>query len=220
MVEFTETAIRHYCRNPRCRSKLPTPVSNPREAFCARGCHASFHLHRCLVCEGPLERRRADQKVCAKAKCRSALRAQSDFGRYAASSAAKLASKTADFIGSKVAPKSDRGLPWSVVAAGVPITANQYHCAIVGADLATAEADRINAAHWRKAGERGYRRPDSHAAIPGPVPVAVAPTTAAVIPDDLSIPTAAEGDEPSRRLSVLLATLSDLSRPAALANAG
>jgi hypothetical protein len=22
--------IRHYCRNPKCRSKLPSPVSNPR----------------------------------------------------------------------------------------------------------------------------------------------------------------------------------------------
>lgn len=26
-------AFRHYCRNPRCRSKLPAPVSNPREAI-------------------------------------------------------------------------------------------------------------------------------------------------------------------------------------------
>ena len=30
------TAI--FCRNPKCRSKLKTQVSNPREAFCARGC--------------------------------------------------------------------------------------------------------------------------------------------------------------------------------------
>ena len=28
MTEFTETALRHMCRNPRCRSKLPAPVSN------------------------------------------------------------------------------------------------------------------------------------------------------------------------------------------------
>jgi hypothetical protein len=34
----TEFAIevRHYCRNPKCRSKLKSAVSNPREAFCAR----------------------------------------------------------------------------------------------------------------------------------------------------------------------------------------
>jgi hypothetical protein len=27
-------------------------------------------LHRCLVCEGPIKRKREDQKVCRKAKCR------------------------------------------------------------------------------------------------------------------------------------------------------
>ena len=35
MTEFA-TEVRHYCRNPKCRSKLPKPVSNEREAFCAR----------------------------------------------------------------------------------------------------------------------------------------------------------------------------------------
>ena len=29
---------RHYCRNPRCRTKLKVPVSNRRDAFCTRGC--------------------------------------------------------------------------------------------------------------------------------------------------------------------------------------
>jgi hypothetical protein len=37
MTEFAETAMRKMCRYPRCGSKLPEPVSNPREAFCARG---------------------------------------------------------------------------------------------------------------------------------------------------------------------------------------
>src|SRR5437764_800421 len=50
MTEFTQT-LRHYCRNPRCRSKLPSPASDPRKAFCTRGCHSSFYLKRCLVCE-------------------------------------------------------------------------------------------------------------------------------------------------------------------------
>jgi hypothetical protein len=130
MVEFAE-AVRHYCRNPRCRSKLPKPVANPREAFCARGCHSSFYLKRCLVCEGPFERKNATQKVCRKSKCRSAWRAQSGFGRYVAPSAAREAQKTLDFIDSKQPLKPDRTLAWRVVAAGRPITANQYHCAIV-----------------------------------------------------------------------------------------
>src|ERR1041384_7259925 len=54
MTEFTQT-LRHYCRNPRCRSKLSAPVSDRREAFCTRGCYESFHLKRCRVCEQPLE---------------------------------------------------------------------------------------------------------------------------------------------------------------------
>src|SRR5215471_18245441 len=83
MTEFTET-LRHYCRNPRCRSKLASPVSNPREAFCTRGCYSSFYLHRCVACERPIERKRADQKVCRKPKCRSALRDRSAFSRYMA----------------------------------------------------------------------------------------------------------------------------------------
>ena len=29
LVEFT-AELRHYCRNPKCRSKLKSPVSNPR----------------------------------------------------------------------------------------------------------------------------------------------------------------------------------------------
>jgi hypothetical protein len=48
---------RHYCRNPKCRSKLPAPVANEREAFCTRGCYIGFHRTRCLVCEAKMERK-------------------------------------------------------------------------------------------------------------------------------------------------------------------
>src|SRR6516165_10430663 len=81
MTEFTKD-VRRYCRNPRCRSKLPLPAFNSREAFCARGCHTAFYRRRCLVCERPIERSRDDQKICRKAKCRSAWRARTGFGRY------------------------------------------------------------------------------------------------------------------------------------------
>jgi hypothetical protein len=43
--------LRHYCRNPRCRSKLPSPTDNHHRAFCCKGCHSSFYLKRCIVCE-------------------------------------------------------------------------------------------------------------------------------------------------------------------------
>ena len=93
MTEFTETAMRSMCRNPRCRSELPAPVSNPREAFCARGCHTGFYRKRCLVCEGQLSGRPTNQKICGKRKCRSAWRARTGFGRDIPSSDAKSPSK-------------------------------------------------------------------------------------------------------------------------------
>jgi hypothetical protein len=48
--------LRHYCRNPRCRSKLPAPVENAHRAFCARGCYKSFYRNRCRVCERDLRK--------------------------------------------------------------------------------------------------------------------------------------------------------------------
>jgi len=50
-------ALRHYCRNPHCRSKLKAPVENLHRAFCCRGCHSSFYRSRCLVCEEQMHRK-------------------------------------------------------------------------------------------------------------------------------------------------------------------
>ena len=125
MTEFIEEKEFHYCRNPHCRSKLKAPVSNRREAFCARGCHTSFYLRRCLLCEGPLQRRNRTQRVCRKARCRSAWRAQAGFGRYSPSTSVSFASKTPDFI----APKSpNRG--WRQIA-GPKLSPSQLHCGTV-----------------------------------------------------------------------------------------
>ena len=71
-----------FCRHRKCRTKLKRPVSNKREAFCSRGCHTSFYLKRCLVCEDPLQRRNKTQRVCQKSQCRNAWRAKAGFGRY------------------------------------------------------------------------------------------------------------------------------------------
>src|SRR5262249_19843252 len=78
-----------------------------------------------------MARRREDQKVCRKSKCRNAFRAGFDAGRYPPSSSAKLASKTPDSIGSKQPLKADRTPTWRILAAGAPISANQYHCPTV-----------------------------------------------------------------------------------------
>jgi hypothetical protein len=60
---------RHYCRNPRCRSKLKAPVANPRQAFCTRGCFRSFFHRRCIVCEREIERKTEHQRCCERRKC-------------------------------------------------------------------------------------------------------------------------------------------------------
>src|SRR5262245_48325468 len=49
-------ASRHYCRNPRCRSKLREPVDNHHHAFCCKGCFEIFYRRRCRVCERDISR--------------------------------------------------------------------------------------------------------------------------------------------------------------------
>ena len=69
--------LRHHCRNPHCRMKLREPTDNLRSAFCCRGCHASYYRKRCLVCEGPFERVRDDQRTCGRRKCKGEFRRHS-----------------------------------------------------------------------------------------------------------------------------------------------
>jgi len=80
-----ESKPRYRCRNPRCRGKLKEPADNPRNAFCCRGCHASYYRSRCLVCERSYERAREDQHTCGRRKCKSALRYHKAqfFGKWA-----------------------------------------------------------------------------------------------------------------------------------------
>jgi hypothetical protein len=125
MTEFHQET-RHYCRNRRCRMKLPAPVTNDREAFCTRGCHTSFYLHRCLVCESAIERKRDDQKICRKAQCRSAWRAGSGFGRYVASSCAQSASEKPVNKGAKQALGPDRDIAWAIAVNGARIRAPRW----------------------------------------------------------------------------------------------
>ena len=83
-------AARRLCRNPHCRLKLKQPEANPRSAFCARGCHASFYRRRCMACEQPMERRSENQLLCGRRKCRTemdALRRHGMLGRYVAEAA-------------------------------------------------------------------------------------------------------------------------------------
>jgi hypothetical protein len=157
MTEFKQE-LRHYCRYPQCRSKLPVPVSNPREAFCKRGCYGSFYLHRCRVCEGTIEQNaHEDRKVCKRTKCKNAWQAGHGFGRYAMQKSGNgttpqkplilltwrrregrklpplpatelTPQKTPDFIDSKPALKPDRA--WRIIA-GPELTSTQLRFATV-----------------------------------------------------------------------------------------
>jgi hypothetical protein len=207
----TGFANRHYCRNPHCRLKLPEPVSNDREAFCSRGCHARFFRTRCRVCEGPIEQPvRGTRRICDKAKYKNAWRAGLGFGQYHDSNRAKPPSEVPvnaesgglDDLGlypsptfaeppsevpankgPKVAVNDYRARPWWVVAAGKPLSANQYHCAIVGTADAVAAADRANAVHWR-----GLSSAPT-ITISATIVATWTPATASVSnPEDLSIP--------------------------------
>jgi len=154
-VEHSDNPARQRCRNPRCRAKLPASVTNDREAFCCRGCHANFFRVRCRVCEGAIEQptRGGVRFTCNRAKCRRAWRAGFGFGRYHAFNRANSIQERPINKGPKVGIDGDR-TPWRVIAAGAAISANQYHCAIVGAAEGIAAVDRSNATHWARSGRR------------------------------------------------------------------
>jgi hypothetical protein len=148
--------LRRYCRNPHCRAKLAAPVSNDRDAFCSRGCHTAFFRTRCQVCEKPIEQpaHGGTRLVCNRASCKSAWRTRFDLGRYPTLKNVKSIQEVPVFKGPKVGVGDDRASAWRVIAAGAPISANQYHCATIGAAEGIAAANRSNRAHWARSGRR------------------------------------------------------------------
>ena len=146
MTEFTQT-LRHYCRNPRCCSKLPSPASDPRKAFCTRGCHSSFYLKRCLVCENDKPAgSTARRKLCRRPKCEGRYRKNSAHYSFlgADTTSAANASRNPIKSGIKSADFDDR--PCYIVA-GPKITAAVYHCATLPVDPDIAA--RVSAANDR-----------------------------------------------------------------------
>jgi hypothetical protein len=111
--------------------KLPMPVESQHQAFCTKGCHGSFYLSRCLVCENekPGQRR----KFCRRPKCQTEHKKNPGHYSFPApgSGVAADGSRSAHLAGLKTAHKPDP--VWRVVA-GPVITANIYHCATVAPD--------------------------------------------------------------------------------------
>jgi hypothetical protein len=87
MFDPHQISLRHRCRNPGCRSKLPAPVADAHQAFCCQSCCASFYRTRCAVCERDIsadpmtgERRSgsAHRRYCGR-KCKTAARSLARF---------------------------------------------------------------------------------------------------------------------------------------------
>ena len=142
MVDF-DNQNRKRCRH--CKINLPEPTSNERQAFCTRGCYGSFYLHRCRVCEAALPKSKGRPRViCKKAKCRNAWNAGEGFGKYATANFSSQVSKNPEksfrnamdidvFSGSDTVDRPNTAYaprPWRMAAG--KLTANQYHCAVVG----------------------------------------------------------------------------------------
>jgi hypothetical protein len=200
------TPLRHYCRNPRCRGKLPEPVNHPHKAFCRKGCYASFFLNRCAVCEKAKPAESTSRRIlCRRPQCRTEYRKNPDLYSFkgVGSGLAPNASGNVDSTGVKSGGFDDR--PWRTVAGKINPAAARNPT--VGAAEAVAAANRTNARYWQK-GCRikygnspinitgGYKFPDAPAVdlVPHPaVDLVPHPTVThsphlAEIPDDLSIP--------------------------------
>ena len=186
MTEFAED-LRHHCRNPRCRMKLTAPAVNPHKAFCTRGCHSSFYLKRCLVCENDKPAgSTARRKLCRRPKCEGRYRKNS--ARYsflgADTTSAANVPRSAQSTGIKSADFDDR--PWHIVA-GPKISAAVYHCTSLPVDPETAR--RSNAANdWgRIRKESAWSKPRPPA--PKEMQSDWKPSSPSVpVADDLSIP--------------------------------
>jgi hypothetical protein len=123
MTEFTETAPRHYCRNPKCRSKLKTPVSNSKEAFCpTTSCRDRFYRLRCYVCEEK-KSGRLDAHTCGRRKCKNALRL---IGPPKDSRHVEIAIRKPIKSSLPERPKIDRGIDWATAANSARIRAPRY----------------------------------------------------------------------------------------------
>jgi hypothetical protein len=66
--------LRHFCRFPKCRSKLPKPVSSALDAFCTVGCIRGFYRGHCRVCKRGFERKTERAKTCGRRECQTAFR--------------------------------------------------------------------------------------------------------------------------------------------------
>jgi hypothetical protein len=130
-----ELPLRYRCRNLRCRCKLPTPVTDERDAFCTRTCFASHYRSKCLVCGRAFARKRDDQTTCGRPKCQRALRLYPEqfLRKWAQVTAVNVnGSETLINRASKTAPEPEsQPRPWRQVA-GPPMSSEALRLATIG----------------------------------------------------------------------------------------
>jgi hypothetical protein len=149
--------LRHRCRNPRCRTKLPAPVESTRDAFCCRGCHAAYYRNRCLACEREMPRNAEHQKVCYRADCKAAWRRKTIVSRFVGQTTTPVSTPLENPIkpGVKIGLKggSDPGRPWRQVA-GPVMGPRSFTAAIVpdgpGGQWAGGSFERIEAENRKR----------------------------------------------------------------------
>jgi hypothetical protein len=153
---------RHYCRNPRCRTKLDEPVENARRAFCSIGCHSGFYRLRCLACDRELPRGPSNRKICGHAACRNEFRRHPDsFGFFAVAERSRYPSAKTVEGPPKTSMKSRGFLPlgrgrasaWAVVA-GSSLSPTAFR-------LATLPLDSGTAARVARANDPAHIRPSA-----------------------------------------------------------
>ena len=133
MVDF-DNQTRKRCRN--CKMKLPEPTSNERQAFCTRGCYNSFYLHKCRVCEKPIEQpKRGSRLLCKKPQCQSAWQRKDGMGRYATATPDKgvgagKAKAISEVPANQAFLSTLKPVDWRIIV-GPALTPNQFHCATV-----------------------------------------------------------------------------------------
>ena len=143
--------VRHYCRNERCRMKLPAPVDSDRRAFCCRGCWEQFYRTRCLVCERPITPKPESKggkpkRFCFRPACSSEFqrfRPRFEYRRPGSAKPVSLLSTNA----------ANTGIRSGVRAWGPPLSDSQLKCALLD---------------WPKAGKRTMAPVEAKGVLFGP----------------------------------------------------
>lgn len=132
MVEFIDQE-RQRCR--KCKSKLPVPTGNDREAFCCRGCYEQWYRKRCRACECSIEQPKTggQRALCKRPKCKSAWKDRQPFGRFAVPKNTKPGNGTlaAELISEVVAAQHVLEPPKAVghIIAGPRLSADAFRAA-------------------------------------------------------------------------------------------